>query len=133
MEKMFEKAARIKLRFSTPKGLLTVEDLFDLPLTSGTGKANLDDLAKELHRQLKDEDVSFVTPTAKKDEDDQLAFELVKHVIGIRIAERDEAAKKTEQAAARQKIMALIDQKKDAALGEKSVEELTALLASLSA
>jgi hypothetical protein len=38
---LFQKATRAKLRFETPKGLLSVEDLWDLPLTSAINKANL--------------------------------------------------------------------------------------------
>ena len=60
---MFEKATRRKLRFTSAAGLLSTEDLWDLPLTSATGKANLDDIAKALNRRLKDaEEVSFVAP-----------------------------------------------------------------------
>ena len=49
---MFEQASRSKFRFNSSQGLLTTEDLWDLPLTS-TRYANLNDIAKELNRTLK--------------------------------------------------------------------------------
>ena len=129
---MFEKATRLKLRFDTPKGLVTVEDLWDLPLTSNTGKANLDDIAKSLHFQLKEnEQVSFVTPTAKENEPMALGFEIVKHIIQVKLTERDAAAQRAANAEKKQKIMAIIEQKQDAALGALSVEELGKMVASL--
>lgn len=132
MSDLFLTAARKKLRFASPKGLLTVEDLFDLPLTSNTGKANLDDVARGLHLQLKEStQISFVSDSPQVDDEAQVGLEIVKQVIAIRKAEKDELSRQAEKAATRQKIMALIDQKKDAALGEKSIEDLTALLASL--
>ena len=33
---MFTKASRLKLRFQSPAGLLSSEDLWDLPLTSNS-------------------------------------------------------------------------------------------------
>jgi hypothetical protein len=36
---IFEQATRAKIRFSTPVGMLSVEDLWDLPLTSTQGQA----------------------------------------------------------------------------------------------
>ena len=43
---IFEQAARQKIRFESVLGLLCVEDLWDLPLTSLNSKrANLDDIA----------------------------------------------------------------------------------------
>ena len=36
---IFETAARNKVRFESSKGLVTVEDLFDAPLTSKNGGA----------------------------------------------------------------------------------------------
>lgn len=132
MEQMFIKAARQKIRFSTARGNLTVEDLFDLPLTSNTGKANLDDIAKGLHRLLKeDTEISFVNQTKPEDSINTLSFEIVKYVIGVKLEERRAAYLDAEKSATRQRIMAMIEQKKDAALGEKSVDDLEALLKSL--
>ena len=62
MEQMFEKASRAKIRFETSKGSLTVEDLWDLPLTSNTGKADLDDIARGLHSQLKEHRLNLPFP-----------------------------------------------------------------------
>lgn len=90
---MFQQASRLQLRFSSPKGELTTEDLWLLPLTSATGKANLDDIAKGLFRALKsDENVSFVAPERKSDPRTQLAFDIVKHIIDVRVAENAAAA-----------------------------------------
>jgi hypothetical protein len=126
---MFEKAARLKYRFESSKGLLTVEDLWDLPLTSETKRANLDDIARELHKQLKSgDDVSFVYPDRKSNATIQAKFDIVKHIIDVKLLEL-EAAKKAEQnKLQKQKILRLISEKDDEVLRGKSREELTALL-----
>jgi alpha-D-ribose 1-methylphosphonate 5-triphosphate synthase subunit PhnL len=125
---MFQKAARQKIRFDSPKGQLTAEDLFDLPLTSTVGKANLDDIAKSLFKQLKSgDDMSFVTPAQKTDGTVQLKFDIVKHVIDLRVVERDENAASADRANKKQKILALIADKQDGELGAKSIDELLAM------
>lgn len=130
---MFEKAARLKLRFETPKGQLTVEDLFVLPLTSTVaGKANLDDIARELNRRIKAEsEQSFVAPTSKANETLELAFDIAKHVIKVRLEENaaENLARTNREKKAR--ILELIAQKQDAQLANQSLEELTALANSL--
>ncbi len=132
MNELFIRAAKLKLRFTSPQGMLAVENLFDLPLTSKSGRANLDDIAKSLYGTLKsDNQISFVDDTPQEKPVEQLAFEIVKYVIEVKKAERTAAAAAAERSATRQKIMALIEQKKDAAMGEKSLEDLTSLLASL--
>ena len=132
MEQMFEIATRKKLRFDTTKGLLTVEDLWDLPLTASNNKACLDDVARALHYQLKDsEEVSFVKPITSDNEDIKLAFEIVKHVITVKMTEAATARDAQAAREKKQKIMAIIDQKKDQALTEMSVDELSKLIESM--
>lgn len=129
---MFEKAARIKLRFESNKGLLTAEDLFDLPLTSNSGRANLDDIAKALHKKLKSgEDVSFVLKDKKSDETVQLAFDIVIHVIIVKMAEADEARKQAENRDRKQQLMAIIAQKESEQLADMDLDELKKLVAAM--
>jgi hypothetical protein len=129
---MFETASRLKLRFDTSKGQLAVEDLWDLPLTSNTGKANLDDVARGLHRQLKNgDDVSFVERSQKSDEMVQLKFDIVKHVIDVRLAENDAAALARSNKEKKQQIQAIIAQKENESLMGASLEELKRIADSL--
>lgn len=126
---IFEQALRTKLRFSTPRGLVTTEDLWDLPLSSAAGKPNLDDVARDLYKLLKDEEeVSFVQPATEKNTSANLGFEVVKHVISVKLAEREVNRLAADKAAQKQKIMAIIAQKQDEALTGKSLEELTAMV-----
>lgn len=128
---LFLTAARSKLRFPSSAGQLSVEDLWDLPL-SGRG-TNLDDVARTLHKSLKDADgdISFVKPAVKTTTELQAKFDLVKYVIEIKMAERDVRAAAEEKAALKQKLLAKIAEKQDKALDEKSEEELKAMVASL--
>lgn len=127
---MFEKASRMKLRFETSKGALSAEDLWDLPLTSTTGKACLDDAEKAARQALREGefDVSFVNPGKKSDEVAQLRLDILRHVITVKVAENAAATKARENAERKQRILALIADKEDKALGEKSIEELRALV-----
>jgi len=129
---MFEKAAKLKLRFDTTSGPLSVEDIWDLPLTSTKGKANLDDIARGLHKQLKSgDDVSFVVPTRKSDETIQLKFDLVKHVIDARLAENQAALLEKERADKKQRIMGIIAAKQDETLQGMSLDDLKKLMSEL--
>lgn len=121
---MFEKATRQKLRFQTDKGLLSVEDLWDLPLTSLRG-TNLDDIARGLHSQLKNSnDVSFVVKERKSNESVQLAFDIVKHIIDVKLVERDAAQLAASAKEKKQQIMQLIANKEQSALAEMPLDEL---------
>ena len=133
---LFEVASRKQFRFASQAGSLSVEDLWALPLQSKTNRANLDDVAKELHGELQQnaDPVSFVSetnPNAEKKAELEMKFELVKYIISIRLSENKAANEAQDRAAKRQKILALIDQKKDQALTEQSVEDLQKLLSEM--
>lgn len=128
----FEQAARLKLRFSTAKGDLTVEDLWDLPLISTVNKPNLDDIARGLFGQLKsDANVSFVIPEQKSDSTTQLKFDVVKHIIDVRLAENAAAAAAKANREKRQLILSVIAQKENEQLLSASMDDLKKMLEAL--
>lgn len=123
---IFEHASRIKLRFETEKGVLNIEDLWDLKLSS-TG-ISLDSIAKGLYKQIKEsEDISFVSES-KVNPLITLKFDIVKHIIKTKIEERDLAKAKADKKAKNQRIMEIIERKKDIELESKDITELTKLL-----
>ena len=129
---IFEQATRLKIRFDTSKGQIGVEDLWDLPLISLSGKTNLDDNAPKLNAELRTEyRTSFVLPEAPKNDCLRLMFDVVLHILNTKVAEQ----KASQEAAAirekKQKIMAIIEQKQDESLSAASLEDLQAMLASL--
>lgn len=123
---MFEKASRLKIRYSTVKGQLSVEDLWDLKLE------DLNLIAKTLSRTLKEsEDEDFIKTKSKSNELLELKFEVIKHVITTKLAEKEAKAKALEKAEKKAKLEELISKKEMTALESKTIEELKAELDSL--
>ena len=123
---IFEQAARMRLRFSTEKGNVSVEDLWDLPLTA------LDTLAKGLRRVLQDSNMeSFIKPLQNKNTALELQFKVVKHIITARLAELKDAEDVEVKRQKRAQIMLIIEAKDNEALHSSSKEELMALLENL--
>lgn len=116
---MFLKASRIKLRFSTTRGVLSVEDLWDLKLEE------LDALAKSLNKAVKaSAEESFIKKTSAADKVTELSFEIVKEVIRVKLEEQEARKLAADKRAKRAQIMELIEKKETEALGGKSLEEL---------
>jgi len=125
---IFEQASRKRIRFNTGIGLLSVEDVWQLPLTNVKG-ANLDWLAMQLQEECAAKSKkSFVHKVETKDEDAQLRFDIVLHIISVKLAEREEAEKAQERHDRRQRIMALIERKENEQFDQKSLDELRAEL-----
>lgn len=128
---IFEQASRLQLRYNTPKGLLTTEDLWNLPLSSTTGKANLDSIAIELDEYLSHQPKRSFVNQSKADvatAELQLKFDIVRHIIEVKMAENSARLAAAANQAQKQKIADLIAQKKDESLSNLSIEELEKLL-----
>jgi len=127
---IFEQATKHHIRYSTIIGVLSVEDLWDLPLTGG--KISLDDIAIELDERFStSQRKSFVEEIVTTDKDAICAFDVVKRIIEVKLAERNKVKKAAETRENKQKIMAIIASKQDDELKDKSIEELSVLLNNL--
>lgn len=123
---LFEIASKQKLRFTTTKGLLSTEDLWDLPLTT------LNDLAQFLNKQVKEAgEESFIEVKSSANEKLDNMFEIVKHIIKVKLAERETLKVAKENATKKAQILELIHQKKNESLASMPVEELEKMLADL--
>jgi beta-glucosidase-like glycosyl hydrolase len=127
---LFEAAARGKYRFTSAKGQITTEDLFDLPLTSKNG-FDLDMVARSVNNELKAaSEESFVT-TNRRNTELENKLEIVKFVIQLRQAEKAEAADRAERLARKRKILDAIENKENQQLSEASLDDLRQQLAEL--
>ena len=125
MEKMFEFALKNKVRFPF-KGLVSVEDLFDLSVR------DLDGIFKTLNTQVKkSQEESLLTTKTKEDETLAVQIEIVKHIVKTKLDEAETAKQSKELKEKKQKIMEIIAAKQDESLKNASVEELQAMLANL--
>ena len=122
MEKMFEYATKNKMRFPF-KGLISVEDLWDLSLT------NLDSIYKTLNKQVKQsEEESLLNTKTTVDKELDVQIAIVKHIVAVKLAEQEAREKASAKKAQKQKIMAIIASKQDEALQNSSVEDLQKML-----
>lgn len=130
---IFEQASKQKIRFTSTKGQLTTEQLWDLPLTSRSG-FDLDTVAKEVNRSLREvTEESFVsvrTNPAKSQY--ELMLEIVKYVISEKLREQEENKQRVERKAEREKLLRLLEEKQDESLRTLSTEEIRKRLEEIS-
>lgn len=130
MSSIFETASRKKFRFASAKGDLTAEQLWDLPLiiTSPTRdvKADLNSVAQTIATELKAAgEGSFVavSPNPKVGEL-ETKLELVKHVIAVKQAEIAAAAKRSEKAEERRKLVEALASKENEEINKLSKDDI---------
>ena len=122
VENIFEFASRNKVRFPF-KGMISVEDLWDLSLT------NLDSIYKTLNKQVKQsEEESLLSTKASVDTELEVQIAIVKHIVSVKLAEREAAEKAFAKKAQKQKIMSIIATKQDEALQNSSIDDLKKML-----
>lgn len=124
---MYKQAVMLKLRFETPKGLLTVEQLFDLSMADlSTTIKKVNALIKK--EQATDDELSFLEGVDTTETQNSLRFRILKDVYLTKKDARDAAALDFEKKQRNQRIAEIIAKKKDEALENKSIEELEKML-----
>lgn len=133
MENMFEYATRNKLRFTSQVGALSVEDLWDLPLTDSRRGATLDNIAKEVNKQLKEEaEESFVVKsTNRRKKTLEIQLEILKHIIGVKMEETEAAKQRSANKKERERLLEILAQKEDESLKSQSADDIRKRLAEL--
>lgn len=129
MEELFETAVRKKFRYETTKGLITTEDLWDMPLLS-KNSFNLDILAVSLSNQL-EEVKSFVTSRSKTDSETKAKLDIVVHVIDTKLKDAQNKEQAAVQSEKKQRILSILKDKQDDTLKGMSEADLRKELESL--
>lgn len=120
---MYKEAAKQALRFPTVKGLLTVEQLWNLDLET------LDNLAVSLQENYENsKGKSFLTKKSTKDKTIKLQFDIVLDILQTKQEDNEAALSAKESKEFNQKILGIIQDKKEDALKGKSIKELEGLL-----
>lgn len=122
MSDLFKVASKKKYRF-TYKGVVTVEDLWDLSVEE------LDKIYKSLKSKQKAEaEESLLATTSKEDKELNNKIEIVKIIVADKLEARERATKSAEKRAKNQRILEIMADKADAELKAKSLDELRAML-----
>lgn len=123
---IFERASKQKLRFTTSKGLLSVEDLWDLSLES------LDTIAVKIDKSLEDSGTkSFIGKKNTENTKLTLQLEILKHIIQVKLDEKERKARRVEKQAKLSQLQELYASKSNQELESKSREEIQKMIADL--
>lgn len=119
---LFEIATRRKYRFATNKGSLSVEDLWDLSSTQ------LDAIYRAMTKELREQGGESLM---QKDNDNTVLtdkIEIIKHIFLVKQEEAAARRAAEENRNKRQRIMEILEQKRDASLQNMSEEDLQKML-----
>lgn len=128
---LFEYATRYDVRFQTVKGVITVVQLWDLPLRSAKQPGfDLDTVARTVNDELKKLTTeSFVDDGDSVDRKHyQIALDIVKHIIAIKKQENADRVDESRRAAERERLITILADKQDNQLKDLSIEEIQARL-----
>lgn len=133
---IFEWASRNHPLFETSSFPVSTGDLWALPLRNEGNEGvpgNLNDIARRLNKKLKQcEEENFVSDSPKKDPTTQIKFDIVKHIITVRLDEAKQASEAASRKAEKEELMRLLKDAEDKEKQQLTKEELLAKLAELS-
>lgn len=119
---LFEYASRNKLTFTTSRGNLSADDLWDL------SQENLNTLYKSLMKIQRETD----TDTLLDQDNDNFALyakiEIVKHIFNVKQEEAEARKQAASKKAQKARLLEIAARKQDAAYENMSMEELSKLI-----
>lgn len=116
---MFEKAARMKLRFSF-RGQISAEDLWDLEV------GDLDSIFQILSFKLKDQKgESLLEKKTEKDEVLELQVALIRHIVKIKLKEQEVRENAVIRSEKKQRLLGILAEKQEDRYRDMSIEDLT--------
>lgn len=128
---LFEVAARESYRFKTTRGVVAVEDLYQMPLTAQSGFC-LNQVAKDINTEIKAaEEEDFVKVRTSSDTTLTNKLNIVKHIIAYKLAQVEANRKTAEKRQQKQMLLEALAQRQQVDLSTKTAEELEAMLAAL--
>jgi len=129
---IFEYATRSKLRFTTARGELSIEQLWDAPLRSTDG-FNLNEIAKVASKAFKSATEESFVETTKTAAHIRLemALDVVKYIIEVKLDEESKAKKRAENRLEKEKLLGILAEKQDGKLSALSENELKKRIAAL--
>lgn len=130
---MFDIATRKKYRYPSSKGMISTEQLWDLPLTSNSG-FSLDDVAKAINRELKTQEEESFVDTSSNPRKTELSnmLAIVVAIIQTKQAENAAARQAAQRRAEREQLVEILHNKKLQEASNLSTEELERRIAALS-
>lgn len=122
---LFEVATRNNYQFPF-RGLINVIDLWDLSLT------NLDSVFKVLNAEVKKfEEESLLNTKSKEDEELSNKIEIVKYIVGVKLAEKEAKEDEKKNREMKQRLLAIKAKRQNEALENLSDEDLDRAIAEL--
>lgn len=115
---IFEEATRKALRYDVAQGNVDTEDLWVLPMPT------LDTIAKKLNKAIKEVGEESFIEMSRVDPRISLAFKVVKHVIKVRLEEKENEKNAVIRKARKEHILSIMANKQNTQDNEKSMEDL---------
>lgn len=123
---MYKEASKMKLRFATVKGNLSVEDLWDLNLVT------LDKMAVVIDEELsKNPKKSFISEITPEDKVSKLKLDILKDIITTKLEDKAKKDSEKQRLSERKKLLEILAKKEAENLENLSIEELKKKIAEL--
>lgn len=123
-DELFITATRKKMRFPY-KGMINVEDLWNLPVTE------LDKIYKTLNKKAKSAQEDSLLEVSVEDENLNIQIEIIRYIVSVKLEERKAAETARERKEMEQRILAIKAQRANEKLENLSDEELDKMLKDL--